>query len=206
MDTNDRVDIVYGNYAPVVRTLFEKCAAIAYVPPQRPDVIRGRSIASCLLRKDVWSAVGGFPDMRAAEDLAFMDAVDAAGFRAAYAPKAMVHWQLRPGLASTYSKFVLYSMHNVWAGRQWDWHYGIARQYAVLLPLVILAALHSWWWLVGIGLWLSARTAKRIVSHRFEYGLLSLINPLIVLGVAGLILTIDLATFVGWAKARFGWQ
>lgn len=194
------VDIVYGNYAPAVKTLFEKCAAIAYVPPQRPDVIRGRSIASCLLRKDVWSAVGGFPDLRAAEDLAFMEAADRAGFLAAYEPKAIVHWQLRPDFGSTFDKFVLYSKHNVWAGRQWDWHYGIARQYSVLLPLVILAVLHSPWWLAGIALWLAARTAKRIIANRFEYGLLSLLDPRILLGVAVVILTIDAATFVGWVQ------
>ena len=50
------------------------------------------------------------------------------GFRIGWAPKAMVHWQLRPNLKETFRKFVLYSKHNVLAGRQRYWHYGIVRQ------------------------------------------------------------------------------
>jgi len=195
------VDVVYGNYAPVVGTLFERCAAIAYVSAQLPDVIRGRSIASYLLRKAVWEKVGGFLDLRAAEDLMFMEAAEAAGFKAAYAPKALVHWQLRPGLASTFGKFVLYSKHNVRAGRQWDWHYGILRQYALLVPFLLLAVLHSLWWLGALPLWLAARAAKRILAHRFEYGVGTLFNPLVVAGVMLLIVTIDMATFAGWIQA-----
>lgn len=196
------VDIVYGNYAPVVGLLFERCAAIAYVPAQLPDVIRGRSIASYLLRKAVWERVGGFPDLRAAEDLMFMEAAEAAGFKVAHAPKALAHWQLRPGLASTFSKFVLYSKHNVWAGRQWDWHYGILRQYALLVPFLLLAALHSPWWFAALPLWLATRAAKRILANRFEYGVGTLFNPLVVAGVMLLILTIDMATFAGWIQAK----
>lgn len=202
VEAGEGVDFVYGNYAPIIDGLFERCAAVAYVPPMSGEGVRGRSIASCLLRKGVWEKVGGFPDMRAAEDLMFMEAAETVGFKAAFAPKALVHWQLRPDLGSTFSKFVLYSKHNVWAGRQWDWHYGILRQYALLVPFLLLAVLHSPWWLVALPLWLAARTAKRILAHRFEYGLGALVNPLVVAGVMLLITTIDMATFVGWIQAK----
>jgi hypothetical protein len=139
--------------------------------------------------------------MRAAEDLKFIEDVEAAGFRVAFAPKAMVQWQLRPDVASTFQKFALYSKHNVWAGRQWDWHYGVAKQYLLIVPFVVLAIFHSWWWLLGILLWLSARTAKRILAHRYEFGIATLFNPLVFFGVAGLILVIDAATFLGWGQA-----
>lgn len=195
-------DIVYGNYAPIADSLFEKCAAIAYAPAQRPGVIRGKSIASYLLKKEVWERSGGFPDMRAAEDLMFMEAAEAAGYKATYAPGALVHWYLRPDLASTFRKFALYSKHNVWAGRQWDWHYGILRQYALFVTFLLLMIIHSPWWLFAIPLWLTARAAKRILAHRFEYGIRTLFNPLIVLGVMLLTVTIDMATFVGWGRAK----
>jgi glycosyltransferase involved in cell wall biosynthesis len=201
-ESEGNIDIVYGNYAPLVESMFDRCAAIAYVPAQGPGGIRGKSIASCLLRKVVWEKVGGFPDMRAAEDLMFMESAEAAGFNAAYAPNALVHWQLRPGLSGTFRKFVLYSKHNVWAGRQWDWHYGILRQYALLVPFLLLAIFHSPWWLIALPLWLAARAAKRILAHRFEYGIGALFNPLIVTGVMMLIVTIDMATFVGWIQAK----
>ena len=194
-------DIVYGNYSPVLDGIFEKCATIAYVPPKAVNGIRGKSIASCLLKKRVWDKVGGFPDLRAAEDLIFMDAVEAAGFKAVNAPDAMIRWHLRPNFWSTFKKFLLYSKHNVWAGRQWDWHYGIARQYAFLLPFILLVIFHSPWWLIAVVLWLAARTAKRILAHRFEFGVAAGFNPLVFFIVALLILTIDAATFIGWGQA-----
>jgi glycosyltransferase involved in cell wall biosynthesis len=199
-------DIVYGNISPNISNLFEKCAAISYVPPAKHDEIRSEFIASSLLKKDVWRVVGGFPDLRAAEDLIFMENLRVAGFRASFAPGAMVHWQLRPNVESTFQKFVLYSKHNAWIGRQWDWHYGIAKHYLLLGPFFLLAALNSWWWLFGILLWLFARTTKRILSHRFEFGAKALFNPGVFLGVAGLILVIDAATFIGWIQALFSDQ
>lgn len=195
------LDIVYGNISAVIGNLFEKCAALSYVPPQNATGIRWKSIASCLLRKKVWQTVGGFPDLRAAEDLMFMDEAERQGFKNGDAPMAMVYWNMRPDLSSTFSKFVLYSKHNVWAGRQWDWHYGILRQYLLLIPFLILTAVYSWWWLLAILLWLVARTTKRILTNRCEFGWGAIVNPLIVAGTAVLVLTIDLATFVGWARA-----
>lgn len=194
-------EIVYGNYAPKLNSFFEKIATLAYVPPQNENLIRGITIASYLMKKEVWEKVGGFPDLRAAEDLIFMELAEKEGFKSVFAPDAMVYWQLRPNLVSTFQKFVLYSKHNVWAGRAWDWHYGVAKQYLLVLPFVILAIFHSLFWLFGIAAWLAARTAKRILLHRYEFGLNALFNPLIFCGVALLVLTIDTATFIGWAQA-----
>lgn len=193
--------VVYGNYAPAVNTFFEKCAVFAYVSSQKANDIRGKFIASALLKKEVWQKVGGFPDSRAAEDLMFMDEIERRGFSTAFAPEAMVYWQLRPDFPSTFRKFVLYSKHNVWVKRQWQWHYGILRQYLMLLPFVILALLHSFWWLSAIVVWLFARTAKRILNHRREFGSATILNPFLFSGTMLLIVLIDLATFAGWIQA-----
>lgn len=196
-----QTDIVYGNYSPVTDAFFEKCAAISYVPPLRENQIRGKSIASFLMKKKVWEAVGGFHDLRAAEDMMFMEAAEVKGFIFDFAPEAKIHWYLQPDLTSTFRKFVLYSKHNVWANRQWDWHYGVAKLYLFVLPFILLAVLHSPWWLIGILLWLMARTVKRIVPHRYEFGLMPLLNPGYFFSIMFLILVIDLATFIGWGQA-----
>lgn len=193
-------DIVYGNYAPVTDTLFTRIAAVTYVPAQLPETIRGTTIASYLMRKAVWEKAGGFPDARAAEDLAFMEAAEEAGFVAVTAPKAMVHWQLCPTVFGTFRRFVLYSKHNVWAGRAWDWHYGIARQYLLVLPFLIVAVFHSLWWLTALPLWLGARTLKRILPHRHGHGN-GILDPRIWMGVSALTLVVDAATFLGWLQA-----
>jgi glycosyltransferase involved in cell wall biosynthesis len=199
-DTN--ADIVYGNYSPEIKTFFEQVSAFAYVPAMLPGLIRGKSIASCLLRKKVWELVGGFPDFRAAEDLIFMEAARKKGFANITAPKAMMYWQLRPGLKSTVKKFVLYSRHNVYAGKQKDWHCAILKQYILVSPFILAAIFHSGWWMAGILLWLVARTFKRLWPHRHEYGITRIFNPFYFLGTMLMALVIDIATFTGWAHAK----
>lgn len=198
------VEVVYGNYEPVTRTFFERCAALTYPAPKqlRPaGLMRAPFIASSLLRREVWRKVGGFPDLRAAEDLMFMEAVEREGFRTGWAPQATAWWQLRPTLASTFRKFVLYSRHNVQAGRQRYWHYGVARQYALASVFVVLALAHSGWWLVVPALGMLARVGKSIWRRREGRSILWALNPAQFFGVLVLILTIDVATFVGWAQA-----
>jgi cellulose synthase/poly-beta-1,6-N-acetylglucosamine synthase-like glycosyltransferase len=196
--------VVYGNFEPFADTFFERCAALAYVPPKQEragELMRAPSIASALLRREAWRQVGGFPDLRAAEDLMFMSSLERAGFKIAWSPRATVWWRLRPTLASTFAKFTLYSLHNVRAGLARHWHYGVARQYAVALIFVALAFAHSAWWLVVIALGLVARTARSIWRRREGRGVAWAINPAQFAVVLLIILTIDLATFVGWAQA-----
>jgi glycosyltransferase involved in cell wall biosynthesis len=198
------VEVVYGNFEPLTTTRFERYAALSYPPAkqERPGGrMRGPFIASSLMRRAVWQAVGGFPDMRAAEDLFFMERVAQGRHRTGWAADATVWWQLQPTLGRTFRKFVLYSKHNVWAGRQWDWHYGIARQYLVQLAFVALALAHSFWWLSVPALITGARVAKGIWRQREGRGVLWALNPVQFLGVTIIRLTIDAATFVGWAQA-----
>lgn len=206
VEADPRTEVVYGNFDPVVGTFFERCAAVAYVMPKTPhgergDLTRGRFIASSLMRREVWRRAGGFPDMRAAEDLIFMERVEAEGARTRWAPRANVFWQLQPTLGRTFRRFALYSKHNVWAGRQRFWHYGIARQYAVALVFVVLALVHSAWWLLVPALGLLARAAKSVWRWREGRGPAWVLNPLQLLCVALVLLTVDLATFAGWARA-----
>ncbi|HEX8459760.1 MAG TPA: glycosyltransferase [Pyrinomonadaceae bacterium] len=204
---DSEVSVVYGNYEAAVRSFFERCAALVYLPPKVERGggrrLRGPSIASALLRREVWRAAGGFPDLRAAEDLFFMEEVARLNFKTGYAPQATVWWNLQPTLRKTFRKFTLYSRHNVWAGRQWDWHYGLARQYAVWLVFVALAFLHSAWWLVVPAAGLLARAFKSIYARREGRGWAWLLNPAQFAGVVFVMLTIDLATFVGWAQAAW---
>jgi glycosyltransferase involved in cell wall biosynthesis len=201
------VAVVYGNYEPVVTNFFERCAALSYPPPkqERPGGrMRGPSTASMLLQREVWEAVGGFPDLRAAEDLVFMERIRKRGCKEGWSPQATAWWQLQPTLARTFRKFVLYSRHNVWAGRQWDWHYGVARKYILALPFIALAIAHSLWWLVVPLVITLLRVMKSIWNRREGRGLLWLMNPAQFAGVAVILLTIDAATFIGWAQAA--WQ
>lgn len=204
LDRDLELDVVYGNYEPVLSSRFGRAAALAYVAPKQirmGGLMRGPSIASCLLRKTVWQAVGGFPDLRAAEDLVFMEQISSRGFRIGWAPGATVWWQLQPSLSRTFRRFALYSKHNVWAGRQIHWHYGVARQYLLALPFLVLGVSYNSWWLAPPAIGFICRVAKSIWIRREGRGLIWFLNPLQFFGVAMILAVIDAATFIGWLQA-----
>jgi glycosyltransferase involved in cell wall biosynthesis len=199
------VDVVYGNYEPVTKSFFTRCAALVYCPPKverSNGRSRGPSTASMLLRRTIWQEVGGIPDLRASEDLIFFERIAERGFRVGWAPRATVWWQLQPTLARTYRKFALYSKHNVWAGRQRYWHYGVVRFYLLAVSFIALAIVHSAWWLLVPAVGFFARVAKSINSRCEGRGWRFVLNPIQFAGVAGILATIDLATFVGWIQAK----
>lgn len=169
-EQDQAVDVVYGAWEPITDTFYKQCAAIAYVPPpvvmSDEVIIRPRSIASALMRRDAWSAVDGFPeDLRSAEDLLFMDRVDAAGYRAAFAPRANVHWNVKPTLGATFSRFIVYSRNNIRAGLWRQWQARILSRYLVLFVLLVLALILDprWAW-VPVAAWLLMLVARAFVS------------------------------------------
>jgi glycosyltransferase involved in cell wall biosynthesis len=203
-ERDNQIDVVYGSYEPAPETFFERCAALAYVAPKRLRAgrrMRGPAIPSSLIRREVWEGVGGFPDLRAAEDLIFMEAVERKGYKIGWAPQAVVWWRMPPTFGSVFRRFALYSLHNVRVGRQYDWHYGVARQYAVWIAFLILGfVLSGWFWpatLIGYG----ARVAKGVWARREGRGLLWAMNPAQFAMVAAILLTIDAAMFAGWWNA-----
>jgi len=201
---NPDLEVVYGNYEPLTRNFFEACAALTYPALKQERTggrMRGPSIASALLRRRVWSAVGGFPDLRAAEDLIFIRHVDEQGFPIGWAPAATVWWELRPTLGSTFRKFVVYSRANARAGQQRYWHHGVARKYLVGVAAAGLALFYNAWWLAVPAVGSVARVAKSIWERREGRGLAWAINPVQFAGVGLILLIVDLGMFVGWAQA-----
>ena len=163
------VEVVYGSYEPIIDTLFKECAAIAYVPPPQAvngGMMRPRSIVSCLMKKAVWQAVGGFPEhLRSAEDLLFMQRIDEHGFAVAYAPAAKVHWQVQTGFWTTFKRFLVYAENNVRAGLWRRWQARIFLRYSLLLLLALPALIFGWAWLsVPFILWLVMLEARALHS------------------------------------------
>lgn len=207
VEQDRQVQVVYGNYEPICNSFFERCAALTYVSAkqERPGGrMRGPFVASSLIHRNVWKNIGGFPDLRAAEDLMFMERIEQAGFKIGWAPRATVHWQLRPTLMSTFQKFTLYSKHNVLAKRERYWHYGVFRQHLLVLPFFLLAIFWNPMWLLVPVLWFCTRIAKSIWQKQEGQSVLTLFNPFQFLLVGFILLTIDLATYVGWVQAL--WQ
>ena len=202
---DDSIDIVYGSWEPVTDTFFKECAAIAYVPPPalRDGIVaRPRFIASTLLRREAWEQVGGFPeDLRSAEDLIFMDRLEAAGYRAVFEPRAQVHWNLRPTLGTTFRRFLVYSRNNIRAGLWRQWQATILFRYAVLLVLVVVALLvDPRWVLVPVGAWLLMLAARAVVSikrNRHCYPASLFHNVVRAFFIMSLLAVLDVAAIIG---------
>jgi len=213
------IEVVYGNYDPQITSFFEECAAIAYVPNKwSADLTAGQSIrapfiASSLLKKSLWERVGGFPHWRAAEDLIFIEKVKQINAKTAYAPEALVNWQLRPTLNKTIRKFCTYSAHNVWAGMQKHWHYGILKHYLVYALLIVgcihLSSTHKpirygvVFVIPVIGY--LCRTLKNLIVKQDLYSITRkhfyFDLPVRVVMVLSILIAIDLAMFAGWVYA-----
>ena len=208
---DDSTDIVYGSVEPVTDTFFTECAAIAYVPPPKPqeDVIaRPRFIASSLLRREAWARVKGFPeDLRSAEDLLFMDRLEKAGYRAVFEPRALVYWRLRSTLRTTFKRFLVYSLNNIRAGLFNQWQARILFRYAMLL-LIFVAVLvidPSYFW-IAIALWVLMLIARSIVSiwrNRKCYPGSFSRNVRRALMVVAILAVLDAAAIIGWMQWLF---
>lgn len=199
---NVDAEVVFGTYDPQVTSLLDRCAVVTYVPPRSAGAIRGRSVASMLIRGPTFDRIGGFPEERAAEDLIFFERIDAAEVTTAEAPAAVANWRLPATVGVTYGRFRLYSRQNVLLGRQGDWHH------AVLKMWLAAAATAAFAWgtnrrLLGIlpGAVL-ARTGRSMWQRRSELPGGPSKRLLLVLGAAGLTTLVDLATFSGWMSAR----
>ena len=208
---DESADIVYGSVEPVTDTFFTECAAIAYVPPPKPqeDVIaRPRFIASSLLRREAWARVKGFPEnLRSAEDLIFMDRLEKAGYRAVFEPRALVYWRLRSTLQSTFTRFLVYSLNNIRAGLFNQWQARILFRYAMLLVIFVATLIvePSWVWL-AFALWIVMLVARAVVSiwrNRKCYPGSFIRNVRRALMVIAILAVLDAAAIIGWMQWLF---
>ena len=204
-ERNPSARVVYGNYEPIVDSFFARCAALTYAAPRRRGVNgahRGPSTISILLHREAWAAVGGFPDLRAGEDLIFFERVDQAHISIAWAPRAVAWWRMQPSLGATFRRFVVYSAENVRAGLQRRWHHRALRWYLLIAAATAGAVLIDARWLLAIPVAIMLRTAKSIWRHRPSLAeWLRTFNPAEFLTVLVILVTIDVATLFGWIYA-----
>lgn len=200
MSGDTAADVVYGNYAPRADTFFKQCLSMAIVPP--PAVISGgrmrpRFIASSLLKRPVWQAVGGFPDYRAAEDRIFMERIEEQGYVAKFNPKATVIWDIPGDLRGVFRRFHSYSYHDLIAGRTRGWHLPVLRMYMMALLCIGLAFTVSPLFIVLPVAGFALRVIRKISINRLEPYFRLRYAPLYFIVTGFLIFFIDMAMFAG---------
>jgi glycosyltransferase involved in cell wall biosynthesis len=194
------LDVVFGDHLPVLRREWDRVQALTIMSPRDPGTgVHGPSVASMLLRRSLWAQLGGFrDDLRAAEDHLFFAALAAATARTAWAPAAVVHWQLSSGPAAAFKRLVAYSEHHLRAGLFATWHRRVMLMdlFAVaaiaLLPLVPALGLVSL--LFGARAFLTAWRRRGNVAGARP------LRPSRLAGVAFLLILADVAVWLGALK------
>jgi len=197
---DQEIQVVYGHYEPFVRTFFERCASLAYVAvPHRSPAgrMRGPSVASMLLFDQWWEAAGGFPDLRAGEPHLHVSHRDArccdrlgAGRRRPLGTPADT--AARSGSSTSTSS------HGLFGDQHHDWHHAVVGKYLMASPFAGFAVVtRRWWWGLAVAGGAAARVGRSILRRREDHGSGWLVNRVQFVAVALVILTIDVATFLG---------
>ena len=130
-----------------------------------------------------------------------MDRLEHAGYRSVFEPRAHVYWKLKPTLASTFKRFLIYSRNNIRAGRFREWQATILMRYAVLALLFVVALVvePAWVWF-AIAAWLLMLVVRAIVSirrNRICYPASFLRNVLRGAMVMSVLAVLDAAAIIG---------
>lgn len=154
------VSVCGGFFVPDPRTPFEMAMG-ATVLPARSDITPASflpSSRSVAFRKAAWAGVGGYPEwLDYCEDLVFDLALREAGFRAAFAPEALVRFRPRPTLRAFWHQYFRYARGDgkahLWTKR----HAVRYASYTALLTILVLGKRGRWLWpfvLAGAGIYL----------------------------------------------------
>lgn len=195
--------VAYGSYEPVTNSLFKECFAL--IALSAPVSLGGRwtrtyFVASSMIKKEVWRSVGGFPDLRAAEDKIFMERIKRKHFKTTLNPKAIVYWNLPGDFLQAFKKVSLYSMHDLIAGRFNDWHRSVVFMYLAGLAVLAIGFFIAPIWLLILPAGILARALKILIMKSPGKNLNYFFNLKRFGMLIVLMLWIDLAMFFGSAR------
>lgn len=141
------VDVVSGFFVPDPHGVFEIALAATTLPVLR-DIVPERflpSSRSVAFRKRAWEQVSGYPEwLDFCEDLIFDLALRRAGFRFAFAPRALAHFRPRANLRAFFKQYYQYARGDGKANLWFLRHVIRYVTYLVAAPLCLA--------LVGLGI------------------------------------------------------
>lgn len=156
-------DLVGGFYKPDPHSLFERTlGATNYrmaheINPER-FLPFGKSMA---FRKTVWETVGGFPEWAShCEDIIFDMAVEQAGFRRSFTPKALVYFRPRSSLQAFARQYFFYARGDGVAGL---WTYRHIIRYTTYITALVLVSLRRRF------LWIRCLMLPMIIAGAWAY-------------------------------------
>ncbi|MGI8426053.1 MAG: glycosyltransferase [Actinomycetota bacterium] len=115
----DGVDVVMGCYTAEATTRFERIISCLNIPDPKeinPEKYMP-SARSLAFTKNVWTAVGGFPEwLNIGEDMFFNHTLKAIKAKRRFAPRAIVKWRPRPTLKLSLRSYFYYARGDAIGG------------------------------------------------------------------------------------------
>ena len=136
---DSNLDVVFGDYTPIIDTSFKKAFFItSFYPTNRIEYGKLRytdSNASMLMRKSVWDAIGGYcEDLRFGSDTIFLRKARSMGFRIGHTTNSLVSWQIR----ERYKELCFVSRYGTLSALQAKCFRDIQHRLAAVLIAVVL--------------------------------------------------------------------
>ena len=91
-------------------------------------------------------------------------------------------------------------MHDIVAGRAGDWHYSVARTYAIILLLLFLGIFVSRIFLAAALALLAIRVFRILFKRREDFRLKYALDPRYLITIIAIIFLTDIAMFCGSAR------
>lgn len=165
-----QADVVGGFFHPAPRSLFEfALAATNYRDAGEIDAATflpfGQSVA---FRRTAWEQAGGYPEWAShCEDLLFDMALQRAGMRFAFEPRAFVNFEPRSSFAAFARQYFNYARGDGVAGLWPKRHLARYATYMGGTGLALVAARKPWVWLLHLaGVYAYCRTPWQRIRRR----------------------------------------
>jgi glycosyltransferase involved in cell wall biosynthesis len=112
------VDMVVGNYKPIVNSLFDACqdSIMSLFGSDQSMSTFTPSSRSLAFHKRVWAEVGGYPEWLDYSEDAYFHGQLLSRYRATFARDATVEWEQRKSLGAVYRQFFRYMEGEALAG------------------------------------------------------------------------------------------
>lgn len=117
---DDGADVAMGFYLPITDGFFQRCLAAVNLPVDPSEIDPATfmpSARSVAFRRGAIESAGGYPEWLAiGEDMWVDQRWRQLGLDLRFAPKAVVHWRLRPTLRATWLQYFRYARGDAQAG------------------------------------------------------------------------------------------
>jgi glycosyltransferase involved in cell wall biosynthesis len=202
-ETAPSTEVVYGAWTYIARTLFEKCFAVVYVRTKRNvKGVFGNShfLASMAIKKHIWERIGGFrEDLRATEDLVFLEAIHRIGAKAVEKEDAVVYWRPHSSFAETSHLAFKYAACGALTNFHTARYLRKTLVYAVGALLLVFAA-HDPFWIAILLFGFILNVLVVCKKNWTEFIKITISNVLAFPAIALIMLTLDLSNIAGFWK------